>query len=196
MGRKKKEIRLKEPVRIREKKIAGGNISLYLDIYQKGLRKKETLKLYLVPEINAATKLQNANTRKLAEQIKAQRILDIQREGLVDWDKVKKSRMTLTKWMDDFVKYNAELSESSMKTKRNTHARIDQYLLYIGKPEFLLKDVDKEFCNGFITFFISSIVRNSRSATRFCGFSFASNSKNGFCSISPSLTAFANDEPK
>ena len=57
MGRKKKEIRLKEPVRIREKKIAGGNISLYLDIYQKGLRKKETLKLYLVPEINAATKL-------------------------------------------------------------------------------------------------------------------------------------------
>ena len=86
MGRKKKEIRLKEPVRIREKKIAGGNISLYLDI---------------------------------------------QREGLVDWDKVKKSRMTLTKWMDDFVKYNAELSESSMKTKRNTHARIDQYLIYI-----------------------------------------------------------------
>ena len=73
MGRKKKEIRLKEPVRIREKKIAGGNISLYLDIYQKGLRKKETLKLYLVPEINAATKLQNANTRKLAEQIKAHR---------------------------------------------------------------------------------------------------------------------------
>ena len=55
MGRKKKEIRLKEPVHIREKKIAGGNISLYLDIYQKGLRKKETLKLYLVPEINAAT---------------------------------------------------------------------------------------------------------------------------------------------
>ena len=54
MGRKKKEIRLKEPVRIREKKIAGGNISLYLDI---------------------------------------------QREGLVDWDKVKKARMTLTKWM-------------------------------------------------------------------------------------------------
>ncbi len=54
MGRKKIEIRLKEPVRIREKKIAGGNNSLYLDI---------------------------------------------KREGLVDLDKVKKSRMTLTKWM-------------------------------------------------------------------------------------------------
>ncbi len=84
MGRKKKEIKLKEPVRIREKKIAGGNISLYLDIYQNGMRKKETLKLYLVPEVNATAKLQNANTRKLAEQIKSQRILDIQKEGLVD----------------------------------------------------------------------------------------------------------------
>ena len=61
MGRKKKEIRLKEPVRIREKKIAGGNISLYLDIYQKGLRKKETLKLYLVPEINAGKRIRDAS---------------------------------------------------------------------------------------------------------------------------------------
>ena len=67
MGRKKKEIRLKEPVRIREKKIAGGNISLYLDIYQKGLRKKETLKLYLVPEINAAWK-SHVNLTLLAKQ--------------------------------------------------------------------------------------------------------------------------------
>lgn len=89
MGRKKKEIKLKEPVRIREKNLLDGSISLYLDIYYRGNRKKEGLKLYLVPEINAATKLQNANTRKLAEQIKAQRILDIQKEGLVDWDKVK-----------------------------------------------------------------------------------------------------------
>ena len=45
-----------------------------------------------------------------------------------------------------------KVGRASMKTKRNTHARIDQYLLHIGKPEFLLKDVDKEFCKGFITF--------------------------------------------
>ena len=62
MGRKKKEIKLKEPVRIREKKLLDGSISLFLDIYYRGNRKKEGLKLYLVPEISAATKLQNANT--------------------------------------------------------------------------------------------------------------------------------------
>jgi integrase/recombinase XerD len=152
MGRKKKEIRLKEPVRIREKKIAGGNISLYLDIYQNGLRKKESLKLYIVPEVNAATKLQNANTRKLAEQIKAQRIIDIQKEGLVDWNRVKKTRMTLRQWLEQYASENGELSASSARAKRNMLARVNEYLIYIGKPDLTLKEVDKDFCKGFITF--------------------------------------------
>lgn len=82
MGRKKKEIKIKEPVRIREKRLNDGNVSLYLDMYYRGVRKKEGLKLYLVPETDAAAKLQNKNTRKLAEQIKAQRILDIQEKVL------------------------------------------------------------------------------------------------------------------
>ena len=71
MGRKKKEIKLKETVRIREKKLSDGNISLYLDMYYKGIRKKEGLKLYILPETSPMIKMQNANTRKLAEQIKA-----------------------------------------------------------------------------------------------------------------------------
>ena len=50
MGRKKKEIKIKEPVRIREKRLNDGNVSLYLDMYYRGARKKEGLKLYLVPK--------------------------------------------------------------------------------------------------------------------------------------------------
>lgn len=52
MVRKKKQIKLKEPVRLREKKLKDGNRSLYLDIYSNGIRKYEYLKLYLVPELN------------------------------------------------------------------------------------------------------------------------------------------------
>ena len=37
----------KEPVRLREKVLANGNVSLYLDVYRNGKRKKEYLKLYL-----------------------------------------------------------------------------------------------------------------------------------------------------
>ena len=152
MGRKKKEIKLKEPVRIREKKLSDGNISLYLDMYYKGIRKKEGLKLYILPETSTMIKMQNANTRKLAEQIKAQRILDIQNCGLVDWDSVKRSHITLKEWMVKFSQGDAAVTEGSKRTRRNALARVEQYLNYIGEPDLELKNVDKEFCRGFIAF--------------------------------------------
>ena len=39
---------IKEPIRIRRKKLTNGNVSLYLDIYLNGKREYEFLKLYLI----------------------------------------------------------------------------------------------------------------------------------------------------
>ena len=152
MARKKQEINLKEPVRIREKDLKDGNKSLYLDIYLKGNRKKEGLKLYIVPEVSAAAKQQNRNTWKLAEQIKAQRILDIQKVGLVDWEQVKKINTTLVDALDKYVKDSDNLSESSTRSKRNMKTRVEEYLIYINKENLPLNKVDKDFCKGFIAF--------------------------------------------
>ncbi len=152
MAKNKNEIKLKEPVRIREKTLNDGTISLYLDMYHKGNRKKEGLKLYIIPEITPEAKLQNKNTRKLAEQIKAQRILDIQKDGLVDWEKLKKSRTTLLSWLDHYVTCEEQLSPSSARSKRNAKARVEEYLASIEKLDLLLADVDREFCRGFVAF--------------------------------------------
>ena len=152
MAKRKKEIKVKEPVRIREKVLGDGTISLYLDMYHKGNRKKEGLKLYIIPETSPAAKLQNINTRKLAEQVKAQRILDIQKDGLVDWEKLKKSRITLVSWLEDFVTCEAQLSPSGVTSKRNAKVRVEEYLASIGKPDLRLADVDREFCRGFVAF--------------------------------------------
>ena len=75
---------MKEPVRIREKVLGDGTISLYLDMYHKGNRKKEGLKLYIIPETSPAAKLQNENTRRLAEQVRKGEIdpLDITEESI------------------------------------------------------------------------------------------------------------------
>ena len=152
MAKTKKEIKVKEPVRIREKVLDGGTISLYLDMYHKGNRKKEGLKLYIIPDTSPAAKLQNRNTRKLAEQIKAQRILDIQKDGLVDWAKLKKSRTTLLSWLEDFVTCDEKLSPSGVRPKRNAKDRVKEYLTSIGKQDLLLSEVDKDFCRGFVAF--------------------------------------------
>lgn len=76
------EQKIKEPVKIRKKHLANGNESLYLDIYHNKHREYEFLKLYLIPEKNKTDRDRNKETMALANTIKAQRIVDIQKGRL------------------------------------------------------------------------------------------------------------------
>src|SRR5574344_3072287 len=69
---------IKESVRLREKQLNNGNISLYLDIYLKnGKRKYEFLKLYIVPDKgNKEIKEKNKQTLMLANAIKSKRLVE------------------------------------------------------------------------------------------------------------------------
>ena len=72
MAKKKQEVKLKEPVRIRFKQLANGNQSIYLDYYTGdvirkenyvgGKRQYEFLKLYLIPEKTREDKAKNEAT--------------------------------------------------------------------------------------------------------------------------------------
>src|ERR1041384_8150991 len=60
-------------VKLREKALANGEKSLYLDIYHKGKRSYEFLKLYVTGNKGA-----DAETVRLAETIRAQREIELQ----------------------------------------------------------------------------------------------------------------------
>lgn len=66
----------KEPIRLRQRKMPTGITSLYLDIYTNGRRSYEYLKLYLVPEKTKADRDKNRETLRLAETIKAKRLVE------------------------------------------------------------------------------------------------------------------------
>lgn len=70
--------KIKEPVRLREKELSNGNISLYLDCYDNGKRKYEFLRLYLIPERTREDKQKNEYTLRLANAVKAKRIIEMQ----------------------------------------------------------------------------------------------------------------------
>lgn len=70
MARPKKVQKVKEPVRIRQRKLANGNMSLYLDVYVKGVRKVESLGLYLVPETTPIDRQQNNHARQVPRKSK------------------------------------------------------------------------------------------------------------------------------
>lgn len=67
----------KETVKLRKRVRPSGNISLYLDIYRRGVRRQENLKLYLIPERTRADKEQNRQTMQLAEAIRSKRHIEV-----------------------------------------------------------------------------------------------------------------------
>ena len=53
-------------IELRERTLKSGNRTLYLEFYEKGKRRYESLNLFLVPEVTKNDRRQNENTLKLA----------------------------------------------------------------------------------------------------------------------------------
>ena len=70
-------MRKKHSVALRRRKLPSGKTSLYLDIYQGGVRTCEHLRLYLIPENNRKDREANRETLMLAEAIRAKRLIEV-----------------------------------------------------------------------------------------------------------------------
>ena len=92
------------PVHLRTKKIVQGKESLYLDIVQDSVRRKEYLGLYLVPELTRADKVINRATMKTAEEIKAKRLIELL-EGKLTFAGEKAAKVNLMEWLEEQRKY-------------------------------------------------------------------------------------------
>jgi len=152
MGRQKKEVKVKEPIRIRERKLANGNISLYLDVYQKGVRKYESLGLYLIPETSSHARLLNKEARQTAEKIKSDRILALQHASVKQWDKVRKSSTLLLDYLKDYENAQTGVSEKTLKNRHDMRMKVEQYANGSNQSLVSVANVDVEFCRGFIRF--------------------------------------------
>jgi integrase len=128
-------------ISIREKKLADGRKSLYLDIVTDGKRSKEYLKLYLEPKNRA----QNKATLALAEDIKAKRLLGI-RENKFDLPKT----IDLDASYLDFFK---KLVEQRIKADTNGNAgnwdSVYKHLIKYKGDNISFKEIDTNFCEGF-----------------------------------------------
>ena len=127
MARPKKQVKLKEPIKIRLKSLADGNKSIYLDIYWKGTRKYEYLKLYLIPEVNPLCKEQNKETMAVAERIKAERIKALHGHGVQDWEAVKQGSMLLTGWIKRYCEGGVNIKKSTLHCRVEMLHTVEKY---------------------------------------------------------------------
>lgn len=93
----------KTPIKLRQRKMPSGTISLYLDIYIDGQRTYEYLKLYLIPEKSKADKLLNRDTMGLAEAICSKRIIEF-RNGRHGFKKNKASALPFLVFYDTWCR--------------------------------------------------------------------------------------------
>ena len=142
-----KKTKLKEPVKVRTKKLADGSESYYLDIYVDGKRQYEFLKLYRLPEINARVKEQNRATLAAVETIKSKRIIELTNNKAGLKNTSGRSKMLLSDWMRTFYEEQKRRGVRGVKLLGTVSNLVSTY---IGKIKVRMGDIDKDFCGAFI----------------------------------------------
>ncbi|OUP22801.1 recombinase [Parabacteroides distasonis] len=146
MARKKNEMKAKEPVKLRFKKLSNANQSIYLDIYYKGKRYYEFLKLYLTPERFPEDRDKNRITLRLANSIKAQRIIDLQNEIYAVRMINGLGKKTLLEFLSELSTDKSAHGDKAYSLRlRSLANHLRDYM-----PQCLLKDIDTGFVKGFI----------------------------------------------
>ena len=144
MATTKKSTRLKEPVKVRTKKLADGSESYYLDIYVDGKRSYEFLKLYLLPEINPMVKEQNRATKAAVEAIKSKRIIELTHSKAGLKKTSVRSKMLLDDWMEAYLAEQERKGARGLKLLR-TVCRLSPL-----QKKVKMREIDKDWCLGFI----------------------------------------------
>lgn len=145
MPRVKKPTKVKEPVRLRTKKLADGSQSLYLDIYRFGKRTYEYLKLYLIPETDNNARRQNQATMNAANAIKSKRIIELTNgEAGIET----KERVYLLDWMNTYKENQAKRGK---KDGNQIEVTIRILKDYAGE-RMLMEQIDKTFCQNYLDY--------------------------------------------
>jgi integrase len=157
MGNKKKATpKVKEPVSIRYKKLANGNQSIYLDYYSNGKREYEFLKLYIKPEQTAADKEANNATKRLANAVKAQKIVELQNTAHGFSITGGRSKMNVLTYIQGIAEKKRDKAAKEGRDERSSGYQ--QYMaLYYHIQQYsgdktTFKHIDKKYCQGFIEY--------------------------------------------
>lgn len=136
----------KEPVKLRQRKLKDGSISLYLDIYRNGHRQKEYLKLYLIEATTQAEKEQNRQTLATAQAVKAKRQIELQNGEYAFTKQFKEDTLLLP-----YYRQMMEDRNKNPETKGNygTWRSCLRYLQIYCDENTSFRDVTPEFVQGF-----------------------------------------------
>ncbi|MHB1048953.1 MAG: tyrosine-type recombinase/integrase [Bacteroidota bacterium] len=125
-------------VKVRERTLPSGKKQIYLDIYHKGQRRRETLQLEMIGDRKA-----DRETRDLADKIRAKRQLDLANasEGFASSNRKK---------TNFFLYAESVITNKSDKTKA-TYTNMLRYLEAYSGGDLIFESITANFCEKFRT---------------------------------------------
>ena len=129
-------------VYLRRRPRKNGNIALFLDISGNGERTSEYLKLYLVPELTREDKIKNKETLRLAEAIRAQRLIEVQAKQFgIDTNEYDNAKFF------DVMQKIIDRKDGTTKTSwLNCKAHV---LRYEPNDNITFREITKQWVSGF-----------------------------------------------
>ncbi|MDR0296067.1 MAG: site-specific integrase [Prevotellaceae bacterium] len=157
----KKQIKVKEPIKLRFKKLSNGNKSIYLDYYRDGKREYEFLKLYLVLENSTGDKSANVETLRLANAIKAQKIVELQNTEHGFSVSIVRSKVGLLEYVKHFAEQKREKTDGNERGTYSLYVMLCNHLEQYSGANTKFKHIDKSYCMGFIDYLRTTKNKNT-----------------------------------
>ena len=130
----------KQSVKLRQRVMPSGNVSLYLDIYQGGVRTYEYLHLYLSPD--KKDKEANRQTLMLAEAVCAKRLVEV-RNGKYGF--TSPVAVPLREYVQTIV-------NTKQGSTRRRYEAVDNILQGFCRPSMMLADITPAWFGSFTSY--------------------------------------------
>lgn len=142
-------------VKLREKQLKNGNLSLYLDIYHNGKRNYEFLKIHIIkPARTPVDRQHNKEAKELASQIRSKRELEMQATGY--------DQTAAFKRKVNFLEFARKIADEKKESSRRAYYLVIRKIeAYTGSDTLPFEHINKQWCDTFYRHLLDNVSINS-----------------------------------
>lgn len=132
-------------VNLREKKLAKGKKSFYLDVYFKGIRRKENINIYIYPKDSS---IEREEKRRIAQIMRSQREIELSSKG-IDYLPEHLKKINFFDFANSYIR-NYKKADIGM-----IDGAKKQFQNFVDNDKLLISEIDENLMDGFKDYLIN-----------------------------------------
>ena len=152
-------------ITLRKKKLKNGRASLYLDIHSNGVRRKESLKIYLEKPTSSVIRQENKLKWNRAKEIMLKRELSQEQVVPIALPVEQNNNPNLPssppKRVDFFAQYERFIQTYSRRDIKVVSATFAYLKRFVHRDSLFVDEIDRRFCEEFLAYLSQSLHGNT-----------------------------------